>query len=104
MNGVLFESKNKDKLRYKLAIKKAKIEASDAISDKLHEELAYKNSTCFWKTWKNKVCNKTAGKIRLECNPSADKQLTNLQIFLKMLHRQIHQTLILKSRQNVTKN
>jgi len=50
-----FSSKNKDKLKYKLVIKKAKENVELKFSNKLHE--VHKKSKQFWKTWKNKVCN-----------------------------------------------
>ena len=69
-SGALFETKNKDKLRYKFEIRKAKNLNNDMISDKLHEALVYKDSICFWKTWKHKVCTNSKGKVRIEGNLS----------------------------------
>jgi hypothetical protein len=64
------EQKNKDKLLYKLAIKREKDAAKNVVSDSLQEELASKNNVAFWKTWKNKVSNKPFTKIHLQDNPS----------------------------------
>jgi hypothetical protein len=47
LSGTIAENKNKDKLRYKLAMKKAKDEASSAVSDKLHETLVEKKFNLF---------------------------------------------------------
>jgi hypothetical protein len=57
ISGSLFETKNKDKYLCKHAIKKAKCDNTSNVSNDLHEFLSTKNSTCFWKTWKNKICN-----------------------------------------------
>ena len=67
--GVLFENKNKDKLRYKHAISKAKRDSAGVITDKLHESLIDKNTIAFWKTWNTKISNKNKSKIVLEGNP-----------------------------------
>jgi hypothetical protein len=66
--GLLFQNKNKDKLNYKLAIKRCKKDADLAVSDQLHESLANKDSNCFWKIWKNKVCKQNSNQIKIEGN------------------------------------
>lgn len=58
----------KDKLLYKLAIKKEKDKAKNVVSDNLQEQLISKNTNEFWKTWKNKVNNKQSTKIHLQDN------------------------------------
>ena len=83
LSGITAENKNKDKLRYKLVIKKAKDEASSVVSDKLHETLVEKNSTCFWKSWKNKVCNNLKSKIRLEGNLSPQRAVDEFVSFFE---------------------
>ena len=66
------EQKSKDKLLYKLAIKRDKDAAKNVVSENLQEELVSKNNIAFWKTWKNKVNNKPVNKIRLQDNPSPE--------------------------------
>ena len=50
LSGILFENKNKDKMRYKLAIKQSKANSINTVSNKLHEDLVYKDTVSFWKT------------------------------------------------------
>jgi hypothetical protein len=54
--GKIFENKSKFKLVYKVAIREAKNNANNEISDKLHESLMFKDCPSFWKTWKTKIC------------------------------------------------
>jgi len=86
LSGITFENKNKDKLRYKLAIKTAKVESDIAISDKLHEDLTYKNTNNFWKTWKNKVCSKAKGKVRLEGNIAPQVAVEKFANYFKIVN------------------
>jgi hypothetical protein len=66
--GDIFRNRNKDKLVYKSAIKKAKNDHSKYISDDLHEALTLKDSKCFWKTWKSKVCLSNTKQVSIEGN------------------------------------
>jgi exonuclease III len=86
LNGILFENKNKDKLRYKFAIKKGKLDQNNVVSDKLHEDLVNKDSVSFWKTWKNKICYKLKGKIRLEGNISSEEAATKFATFFETVN------------------
>ena len=64
--GEIFQTKQQDKLNYKRAIKAAKIEAEDKVSDSLHQNLCSKNNVAFWKTWKNKIKKPSTGKVYVE--------------------------------------
>ena len=64
--GILFSNKNKDKLNYKLKIKKQKRAADTYISDQLHKSLTHKKSKSFWKTWKSNVCKNNSSKVTIE--------------------------------------
>ena len=72
----MYLNKSKDKLNYKRAIKKCKEESEKSVTDQLHESLTQKNPNSFWKTWKNKLCKRTTGKIIIQGNPS-DLQACN---------------------------
>ena len=84
--GPIFDSKNKNKLLYKLAIKKEKIQSDGRISDQLQESLLLKNSINFWKTWKTKVCNKYNSKIRLEDNLSSSEAADKFANFFQKVN------------------
>jgi len=79
----IFETKNRHKAQYKLAIKKAKSLQGSAISDDLHEALATKDSKCFWKTWKNKVCSHTQNRIRVLGNLSDNETVKEFATFFE---------------------
>lgn len=82
--GLIFDSKNKDKINYKSAIKKFKNASAATISDKLHESLIYKNPTSFWKTWKSKVCKTNKNKISIKGNPS---DAESVKLFAKFFEK-----------------
>ena len=83
LQGTIFETKNRHKALYKLAIKKAKSLQGSAISDDLHEALATKDSKCFWKTWKNKVCSHTQNRIRVLGNLSDSETVKEFATFFE---------------------
>jgi uncharacterized protein involved in tolerance to divalent cations len=63
--GLLHSIKSKDKVNYKMAIKRTSV-----VSEQLHESLAHKNARSFWKTWKNKICKRTTNEILIKGNSS----------------------------------
>ena len=82
-DGPLFVNKNKDKLNYKFKLKKQQKESESIISNNLQESLISKNSKCFWKTWKTKVCNKNSSKVLIDGNPTDSEACSEFATFLK---------------------
>lgn len=76
--GEVVNKRSKDKLAYKSAIKKVRDDNSKNISDDLHEALTSKDSNCFWKTWKSKVCLSNTKHLLIEGNPSDDEAVEEL--------------------------
>ena len=71
------------KRKYKLAIKKAKNEQTNDITNELHESLLNKNAKCFWKTWKCKVCNNKKTNISIEGNITDSEAVNRFASFFK---------------------
>ena len=71
--GDIFAEKNKQKLVHKNAIREAKNNANNTISNQLQESLMSKDCTSFWKTWKAKICKPTNMKPRIE-NINTDEE------------------------------
>ena len=57
-SGPIFELFKKDKYFYKFAIRQAKSDAANNISNDLHDALLFKDNNQFWKIW-----NSNMGKI-----------------------------------------
>ena len=55
---LIFDNKTRAKLLYKNAIEHRQIDEQSEISNSLHYALCNKDSTTFWKMWKNKFGKK----------------------------------------------
>lgn len=59
-SGPLFNNMNKEKQSYKKMIRERKNANKNTLSSSLEQDLSDKNLTSFWKTWNNKVLNKSS--------------------------------------------
>jgi len=56
----IFSNYNKDKLRYKQAIRKERERETEVFTNDLHDALLRKSSKDFWKSWKSKFPSKSS--------------------------------------------
>ena len=59
--GPIFEIYKKEKFTYKIAIKHAKNEAADSITNDLHDALIQKDDSQFWKLWNSRFGSDRSG-------------------------------------------
>ena len=59
-NGILFDNKAKAKLLYRNTIKTRQSSEKSDITNSLHDALCSKDSSTFWKMWKNKFASSKA--------------------------------------------
>ena len=59
-SGPIFELFKKDKYYYKFAIRQAKSDAANNISNDLHDALLFKDNNQFWKIWISNMGNDTS--------------------------------------------
>ena len=59
-SGPIFELFKKDKYYYKFAIKQARSDAANNISNDLHDALLLKDNNQFWKIWNSNMGNETS--------------------------------------------
>ena len=63
-NGQIFDNKTKAKLLYRNTIKNRQVMEKNENSNGLNNALCNKDSTTFWKMWKNKFVKRTCLRVR----------------------------------------
>ena len=65
-SGHIFSNYNKDKLRFKQAIRKELGKETEVFTNDLHDALLKKSSKDFWKSWKSKFPSKFSNPINID--------------------------------------
>ena len=65
-SGPIFSNYNKDKLRFKQAIRKERERETEVFTNDLHDALLRKSSKDFWKSWKSKFPSKFSSPINVD--------------------------------------